>query len=629
MRKLIGLQKTFVGILLVFISAFYLYTAITGVMEPRLHRSIHMTFLLSLSFLLYPATKKSPKDRFTPFDFFLSSLSFITGFYIILNAGSLNWRLEHITEILPIEVIFGTITCILVVEGIRRAVVPTLAYLVAILIAYMFVCPFLPGLLKFKQLPYARIIENLYLLKDEGIYGSLTGITATFVALFIIFGAFLQNTGISEFFINLSCKLAGKSVGGPAKIAVVASGFFGSISGVAVANVYGTGTFTIPLMKELGYPPLFAGAVEAAASTGGMIMPPVMGVGAFVMSEITGIPYATICISAALGAIFYYSSIGLIVHFQAIKLKLRRVPDDKIVSWREIIKKSYMLLPLFVLICFMFKGYSPFSSAFYSILATIVVNLFDRKNSMTIKKFIETLKLGGEGMIMVAIAVAGAGIIISVIVNSGLGLALSSIVVSFSQGNLLFALVLIMLTTMILGMGLPCTPAYIIAISIGGPALLKMGINVLNAHLFVFYFAILAEVTPPVALAAYAAASLSKADPIKTGWTAFTIAISGFIVPYMFIYSPAILLQGNLQDIFLIIILLSSSVFFLSIGVVGYFKKILRTYERIIMCLVSLFLLFPINFLTKSQEICLKFFMIFLLFFYLNDFKIKKIINKV
>ncbi|HPZ76649.1 MAG TPA: TRAP transporter fused permease subunit, partial [Thermosynergistes sp.] len=371
------------------------------------------------------------------------------------------------------------------------------------------------------------------------------------------------------------------------QIAVISSGLFGSISGVGAANVYATGTFTIPMMKRIGYRPQFAGAVEAVASTGGLIMPPVMGAGAFVMSELTGISYIKICAAALLGAIFYYMTLSLTVRFVALRHNLKGIPPEEVPSWKEIVRDVYLLLPAIGLVYLLVKGYSPFMAAFYAILLALGVSFFRKETMMTPKKLLSALELGGRNMIMIAIACAGAGMVVSIVTHTGLGLGIASVITGWSGGMLLPALLLIMATCIILGMGLPCTPAYIIAITIGGPALLAMGVDVLSAHLFVFYFAILAEVTPPVCIVAYCGAAIAGSDPMKTGFEALKLAIVGFIVPYIFMYNKALLLKGSPWEILTLIILLGAACALLASGIAGYFFKKLGLFRRALVFVTS------------------------------------------
>ena len=598
MRKLQGYQKIFVKYYLISASIFHLYTAYFGMLQPSLQRSIHLTFFLPLVFLLYPATRKSPKDKISLLDSLLFTLSIIVGMYIILNMERLNMRVMFVTPLLPIEQLLGFLNVILVIEAVRRAVVPLMAILISVFVSYIFICQYLPGILYHKAFSFSRIIEMFYLLHDDGIYGPLTGISATYIALFIIFGAFVNLSGIGKFFIDFSKKIAGQAKGGPAKMAVISSGFFGSISGSSTANVYATGTLTIPLMKNLGYSPVFAGAVEAAASTGGQILPPIMGAGAFIMSDILGIPYIKIIAVAALPAILYFVSVGVMVHFEALKLKLKGMSREESmsISWNYLLKKSYLVIPLVVLVYFLLIGFSPFTAAFYAVIAALFVSILNKDAKLSFPKFLEALESGGKNIIMVAIAIAGAGIIISSLTNSGLALSFSSIIITLSKGNLFIVLFLIMIATIILGMGLPTTAAYVIAVSVAAPALSKLGLDLLSAHLFVFYFAVFAAVTPPVAITAYAAANLAEANPISTGFTALRLGMIGFIVPYVFMYDGALLLRGSLFQILLAVFFVLISIIIFCISLTGYISEGIKLPNviRIILLFFIPILIFPI-----------------------------------
>jgi len=587
MRRLEGWRRWVVGGWLVAAALFQLYTAATGIMQPRVQRGIHLFFLLPVAFLLYPATKKSPKDRFTALDILLAVLSAIPPIYLIVANEALNMRFEFVDPVTSLELFLGILNILMLLEAIRRAVVPAMAILVGAFVVYLYVAPYLPSIFYSKPMALSRIVEMQYLITDAGIYGAITGVSATFVALFVILGAFLETTKMGEFFTKMASRVAGTSPGGPAQIAVISSGLFGSISGVGAANVYATGTFTIPMMKRIGYKPQFAGAVEAVASTGGLIMPPVMGAGAFVMSELTGISYIKICAAALLGAVFYYMTLSLTVRFVALKHNLKGIPPEEVPSWKEIVRDAYLLLPAIGLVYFLLKGYSPFMAAFYAILLALGVSFFRKETMMTPKKLLSALELGGRNMAMIAIACAGAGMVVSIVTHTGLGLGIASVITSWSGGMLFPALLLIMATSIILGMGLPCTPAYIIAITIGGPALLAMGVDVLSAHLFVFYFAILAEVTPPVCIVAYCGAAIAGSDPMKTGFEAAKLAIVGFIVPYIFMYNKALLLRGSVWEILTLIILLGAACVLLASGIAGYFFKKLDLLWRALVFAIS------------------------------------------
>ena len=597
MRKLEGLPKILIGIWLTCASLFYLYTATVGILAPRLMRSIHLAFMLPMAFILFPATKKSPKDRIPLFDYLLAGMALIVSLFIMYSFDRLEFRFETITEVLPIEVILGTIAVLLLVEAVRRAVAPAMSIIIVVAIAYFFASPYLPGIANSPQISYARIIENFYLLRNDGIYGNISGIAATLIAIFIIFGAFIENSGLGELFMDLSCKIAGGSRGGPAKVAVISSGFFGMISGSAVANVYGTGTFTIPLMKSLGYTPEWAGAVEATASTGGKIMPPVMGAAAFVMADMLGIPYIKIAIAASLGAVLYFLAVGIMVHYEAVKLGLKGMSKEqlKAIPWKKILKKIYLLFPMIALVYLLLKGYSPYLAAFYAIVFSIVLSFFSKEKTMLNPiRLLKTLESGSRNLITIAVACAGVGIITSAIVNTGFGLGLSSGIITLSHGNLFISLFLVMCTCLLLGMGVPGTPAYILTAAVGAPALLNFGLGILPVHLFVFYFSCLAEVTPPVALAAYAGASIAKGDTMKTGWIAYGLAFTGFLIPYAFIYNNSLILQGSLYEIINATFFLIVAIFLLTATVVGFIKRQLTIWERVLPLLFVPLFVFPI-----------------------------------
>lgn len=544
MRKLTGPLKIAVGIWAALIAFFFLYTAVFGAFQPRIQRGTSLLFLLPLGFILYPATKKSPQDRPSAFDVVFALASVLPALYVIIFNERLNMRLTQVDPLLTAEVILGALNMILVIEAIRRAVVPAMAILIAAFIAYIWVAPILPGVFYARPLSIPRLVEISYLSTDVGIYGSLSGIMATFVAIFIIFSSFLEGTNTGVFFTNFAARIAGRGPGGGAKIAVVASGLFGTISGVGVANMYATGTFTIPLMKRLGYRPQFAAAVAASSSTGGQLMPPIMGAAAFVMSEISGIPYWTIALGAALPAVFYYTSIFMRVHFVALRDNLKPMEESEMLTWKQLLKDSYLLLPLVALVVMLAIGYSPFKSCTIAIATTFALSFLRKTSRLTPAKFFKIFENSGYSCIMLAITCAGAGLVISVITYTGLGLGIATLVARFSGGFLLPALILVMITCIIMGLGMPCTPAYIISVVIGAPAMNALGIATLPAHLFVFYFAILAELTPPDAIVAYCAATIAEADPWKTGWEASFLGVMGYLIPFVFVYNGAIILQG-------------------------------------------------------------------------------------
>lgn len=589
MRELSGWKKIVAGIWLTTVSLFAIYTATFGVMQPRIQRGVHLLFLLPMAFILFPSSKRLLTQKIPFYDWIMAFLALIPPLYLIICNDTLNTRLEFVDPLTPLETGLGILNILLLLEAIRRAVVPAMTILIVTFIAYLYAAPYLSGVFFSKSLPLTELIEMQFLLTDAGIYGSIIGISATFVALFVIFGAFMESTETGKFFTDLACRLAGKSRGGPAKVAVISSAFFGSISGVAAANVYATGTFTIPMMKRLGFRPRFAGAVEAVASSGGQYMPPIMGAGAFVMSEITGIPYLEICVAAALPALLYYTSLVIRVHFIAVKENLQGMKEeDMMVPFSVIIKDVYLLTPIVCLMVMLIGGYSVFMAAMGAIVTSFVISFFKKKTAMTPRRLLEALRSAGEKMIMIALACAGAGMVVAIVTHTGLALGIATVISQWSGGFLLPALLLVMVTALILGMGMPCTPAYIIAVTIGGPALVNLGTDLLASHLLVFYFAILAEVTPPVCIPAYCAASIAGSKPLETGFEAFRLALVAFMIPLIFIYNQAMLLKGNLTEIVSLVLVMIIAMVLSSAALTGFFFKMLNPVQRVAMAAAAL-----------------------------------------
>ncbi len=588
MRQLSGWKKRVVGAWLTGVSVFAIYTATFGVMQARIQRGVHLLFLLPMAFILFPATKRASGAAIPFYDWIMAFLALLPPLYLIVNNDALSMRLEFIDPLSTLEICLGALNILLLIEAIRRAVVPAMSILIVVFLGYLYVAPYLSGVFFSKPLPLSDLIEMQFLLTDAGIYGSITGISATFVALFVIFGAFMESTETGKFFTDLACRLAGKSRGGPAKVSVISSAFFGSISGVAAANVYATGTFTIPMMKRLGFRPQFAGAVEAVSSSGGQYMPPIMGAGAFVMSEITGIPYLKICMAAALPAVLYYTSLIIRVHFVAVKQNIEGLQEEEMmVPLSVILRDAYLLTPLVCLIAMLIYGYSVFIAAMGAIVTSFVISFFKKKTAMTPRRLLEALRSAGEKMIMIALACAGAGMVVAIVTHTGLALGIAAVISRWSGGFLFPALLLVMMTSLLLGMGMPCTPAYIIAVTIGGPALVSLGIDLMPAHLLVFYYAILAEVTPPVCIPAYCAASIAGSEPLKTGFEAFKLALPAFCIPLVFTYNQALLLKGGPVEIVSLVLMVIAGVILLSASITGFFVRRLTVIPRVILAVLA------------------------------------------
>jgi len=531
------------------LSLFHLYTGYFGVLVALLQRSVHLLLTMVLVFLLYPASKRHENHpAVVALDVLLALGSVVCIGYVAGNYDYVVNREGLASAVSGGELALGLATFALILEGLRRVAGWPLVLVTLCALLYTWGGPYLPGLLAHRGWSWNLIVAAMY-LDQEAIFGVPLGVSATYAALFILFGSFLNITGAGRFFIDLACSVAGGSRGGPAKIAVLSSALFGSVSGSPVANVYGTGSFTIPMMMRLGYRPAFAAAVEAAASTGGAIMPPVMGAVAFLMADITGIPYASIALSAALPAILYYFAVGLMVHYEAIRADLKGLPPEDIPSGRKVLANLYLAIPLVGLVYTLSAGYTAFRAAFIAVVLSVAVSFLRKETRLTPAKAIEALDKGGRDMILIALTTAASGIIIGAVGLTGLALRFTSLVLSFSDAGLIFPLALTMVACLILGMGMPAAPAYIIVAALAIPSLIQLGVSTLAAHMFAFYFAVLSNVTPPVAMAAYAGASIAGSPMFRTGVIASKLAFTGFLIPFLFVYGPPLLLKGSVPEI--------------------------------------------------------------------------------
>lgn len=590
-RRFEGTMAIVVTAVAVAMSLFHFYTAGFGLLTAMKQRGIHLAFLMVLTFLLYPGSnKESSKNRLTILDAIWMVLGLAGSLYIVFFFDAFSIR----GTALPRDIYFGILTVIVLLEAARRTVGKELPILSLIFLAYGFFGHNIPGILGHTGFTYKRIFYHLY-LSSEGIFGIALGVSASFIFLFILFGSFLGETGMAQFINDFSLALAGRSPGGPGKVSVIASGLMGSISGSAVANVVTTGAFTIPLMKSVGYKPHFAGAVEAVASTGGQIMPPVMGAAAFVLAEFLGMPYSKVMISAVLPAFLYYLACYFMVHLEALKTGLKGLPKEQLPKVMPLLKaKGHLIIPLFVIIYLLVSGRTALFSAFYGILWTVAISWLRKETRLTLKGFIKAMELGAKGAVGVGIACGVVGIIIGITSLTGLGLVIGDNIVSLAGGNLFLTFFLTMVVCIILGMGLPTTACYIVAATIAAPALIKLGVPALSAHMFVFYFACLSAVTPPVALASYAGAGIAGASPSKVGWTAFRLALAGFIIPFIFVYNPILLLiGGGIFETGLAIITSIIGVCALAMALQGYMIADLNMVQRIVLFAGAMSLIIP------------------------------------
>lgn len=598
--------KWFVAAIAICYSLFHLF--ITFNPQPELiQRAAHVAIGLVLVFLLYPARQSSSRQSISWFDWILALASFSSFIYIWTEYQAIMTSRGGIPNTL--DIVFAIMTVVLVVEAARRVMGWMLPILGLIFLTYPFVSHFnwMPDRLLTRHYTISDIFGQMY-LKTEGLYSSAIGASVTFIFLFILFGAFLAKSGMGKLFNDLAMALAGHKQGGPAKVAVISSGFMGSINGTAVANVVGTGSFTIPLMKKIGYDKNFAGAVEASASVGGQILPPVMGASAFIMAETTGVSYGTIALAATLPALLYYLGVLAQVHFRAGRDDLKGVPKADLPRVKEVLKeRGHLLIPIIALVFFLFQSIPVSYAAVYTIALTIVVASFKKTTRMGFKEILEALEDGAKQSLSVMAACAVVGIIIGVVSLTSFGSVMTSSIMSIGAGSLFLTLFFTMIASMILGMGLPSIPAYIITATMAAPALANFDIPTLVAHMFVFYFGLFANITPPVALAAFAGAGIAGGDPMRTGFQALKLSLAGFIVPFLFVYNPAMLMIDttnaavNAREFAfpawttIVSITVTSIVGILALGaaVEGYFKTALNWFWRLFLGAGALMLIIP------------------------------------
>ncbi len=587
-------QKIIKGAMVLF-SLYVMFDGWTGTMEERQKMAWFIGIIVFFAYILYPVSRKEKmRVNHVPFyDYILAAVGAGSFFYYAINCQAIVDRASRINEIDITIAIIGTI---LLFEACRRVVGLPIVCVSAAFIAYAFIVV--------DRSPLRVIMYKLF-YTTEGIAGTPLNVCASFIVLFIIFASFLEQSGIGAFFVDLANSIAGKATGGPAKVAVISSAMEGMYSGSSVANTVGSGSVTIPTMKRCGYKPEFAAAVEAAASTGGQIMPPIMGAAAFLMTEYTGMPYSQIAIAAILPAVLYFTGIFMMIHFEAKKLGLKGLPADAIPNFfKLLISKGYLLLPVVALVVAM-NSFSPAKSAILAILVAIGVKFIEGAvKSIAHKKFefdfnlyLQSLANGTKNAIGVALACAVAGCISAMVQQTGLANVLSALVQSAAKIHPILALGLTMLMCIVLGMGVPTTANYVIMASMVAPILMRsLSIPVLAAHMFVFYFGIVADITPPVALAAYAGSAIAKSNPMKTGVTATRLAITAFIVPYIFAFSPEMLIIGSDKpwyDIVLLVITALCGIFIISAGMEGYMFKKMPVWERIMALAGGLLMIIP------------------------------------
>ncbi|WP_367337939.1 TRAP transporter permease [Aminivibrio sp.] len=590
-RNISGWWKKIVFVVSVCFSCFQLYTAIFGSLAPQIQRSVHLGFALILAYILYPARKGKPGAKVGLISATLALLSVCVISYWSIFYLDIIQRAGEMTQT---DLAISIIAVILVLEATRRTCGLPVFIIGVVALLYCYFGNVIPGFFNHRGFSIHRIFTYMY-LSTEGLLGIPIGVVSTFVFLFLLFGAFLSKTGISTFFNDFANAICGRTIGGPAKVAVVSSALQGTISGSSIANVVASGSFTIPAMKKTGYSAEFSAAVEASASTGGQLMPPVMGAAAFLMAEFTGISYGKVALAAAIPAALYFLGVFLSVHIEAKKLGLKGLPDNEIPALMTLLKKRGILFaPIFVIVIVLYLGYTPMRAGLFGILSSIIVGGFFKDGRMKPRDIVECLENGARLAIGVAAVSATAGIVVGTIALTGLGLKMANGLVEIAGGNLYFTMVLTMISSLILGMGVPTTANYVITSTICSMSLIQLGVPVIAAHLFVFYFGIIADITPPVCSAVFAGSAIAHANPMKAGVTATKLAIGAFIIPYMFVVSPELVLVNvHIIDLFWILPGALVGMFCVSSGIQGWFLGKIGFVLRILLTVSGLLLIDP------------------------------------
>lgn len=594
-KRSLGRRASLAVKLILFLAALYnIYTLAFAVYDVYQHMLINLLYALPLTFILYSGRKKAVKVAW--YDYVLAVISLITVGVMLLNYRG--WIFERLWLVSPVtneQFIAGLVLTLLLFEAGRRVGAAVVSLIAAVILVFLFLAPYLP-VVGFRTSPQ-RVIEFIY-LTPWGMLSTPLEVISTYVIAFTLLGSVFMASGVSSFFIDLAKAAVGRSVGGPAKVSVIASSLFGTVSGSAVANVYATGVFTIPTMKGVGFHPAVAGAVEAVASTGGQIMPPIMGAGAFIMAELLGVPYANIMIAALIPALIYYLGVYVQVHYYAVRAGLRGLPDAEIPKLSEVLlKRGYYLIPLAVIVYLIAIAFwSPVTSALIALFIALALSYVRRGTWMTPKKIFESFANGIDEALSLIIIAALAGVIAGGVTYSGLTLRFAYLINVASMGIVTIALIYTALLTILLGMGMPTTAAYILAASVAVPAVISMGVDSLAAHMFTFWYAVLSAISPPVALAAYAAATIANEYPLRIAVWACRLGYSAFIVPFLIIYRPEILLgHGNapLTEVAWNVVIAFIATYAIAVALSGHLRRDLKLYERALLILGGIALYVP------------------------------------
>ncbi|MCS2609234.1 TRAP transporter permease [Halomonas dongshanensis] len=590
-----GLQKLALGIALI-AALYHLQLVINGIPEAYRFRTTHLSLLLPLAFLIKPSASQN-RPWLLSWDLLMILTSAGTTLYLsYYDYATIIERLPGIDTLTLPQVVIGSALLLCILEAARRIVGWGMVAICLAAVAYTLFGGLISGPFAYSGSTYTDLVDKLIYTTD-GIFSIPIAASATFIFLFVLFGKFLERSGAGGLFIDLAFALAGRSRGGPAKMAVITSAFMGSISGSATANVVSTGAYTIPLMKKAGYSPSLSAAVESASSTGGQLLPPVMGAAAFLLVDFVGIPYTDLIMTAAIPALLFFVGIFAAVHFESVKLGMKGVDKSLIPAWRSIFLRIYLLLPLVIVVAVMFMGYTPYLSAVLALISVIVFSAFRASTRMSFRKILMTLIDGTKDAVLICVTCAAAGIIIGVAAETGLGIKFTSVVLGSTSNSLLLLLFFMMIASLVLGMGLPTSAAYILIVAIAAPSLIDAGLEPIAAHMFILYFGVFSAITPPVAISSYAAAGLSGASPMKTSLLAFKLCIPVFLVPYLFVYHNELLLLGSPQSIAYQILSCLLGMIVFAAGISGCLHKPLSWLHSGFLVGASLFLMYTNNLL--------------------------------
>ena len=589
-------------------ASFHIYTAYFGTFYPYTQRSLPVMLALILTFLPKRTRKDTPDDAPVPFyDWVLVALTIPVIGYVTFNSDYLanRWPMTSTFPVTDLELLFGTIAALLILEATRRLLGWLLVIVAAVALIYTYWGEHLPFLsLKHRVYTFEHMLDYLY-LTDNGIWGVALGVAATYIVLFIIFGAFAEKAGVADFFIDLANSITGHTKGGPAKVAICSSALIGSVTGSTVANVYTTGQFTIPMMKRLGYKPSIAGAVEALASNGGQIMPPIMGATAFILAAYSGVPYVEVAIASLIPALLYFGGLFWFIHLEAHKTGLVGIPvEDKPSVKKVLLKGGHLISPLLALIGCLIYGFSPVRAAFYAIVFTVVISWVRKETRIGPKEFIEALELGAKNSVLIIVTCATVGFVIGGFLITGLGLNASSAIIAFSGGNFVAILFLVGLACIVLGMGMNTVAAYLLVSVVGTPALTSQGIDPFVANMFVFYFALLSHITPPVCLAIFAGAQIAGANVWETAFMGVKMSAVPYMLPFLIIFAPSLLLIGNPGGIAIDTTTITVGFLFLISAIQGWAFMPLNLVTRLLYAAISVCLIWP-SFTTKGVGVAL------------------------